>query len=275
MKSNPLDLATRRWWRLVGRRVDLGGRESWLAAPMSSGPVVGTSWVGSPGTPQPGDDPDAGLLADFDALAGPRFDPGIVDAAIRSFYGHTGQWAIDVWSQWSPLFQPAGALVAALFSRRVQQLALPVQPLAVSRGMESTVIPLLSADGRQEAAAWVRTLRATGETVFSGRYAVAHLPDDPQPMVHVAFPLENGNLQVYLEPRNHGSGGFSLVSGRGAFGQPGAYVVVAHARGHSAARVPIHERFDLYVDEQGVLRTDHRLQMGRATALRLHYRMAR
>ncbi len=39
------------------------------------------------------------------------------------------------------------------------------------------------------------------------------------------------------------------------------------------ARVPIHERFRVYVDERGILRTDHELRLYRALALRLHYRL--
>ena len=61
---------------------------------------------------------------------------------------------------------------------------------------------------------------------------------------------------------------------RWSVGDEGAYVVVGHG-GHAAhaARVPIHERFHIYRDHRGVLRTDHELQVYRALALRLHYRL--
>ena len=38
-------------------------------------------------------------------------------------------------------------------------------------------------------------------------------------------------------------------------------------------RVPLAERFLVWVDDEGVLRTDHALDLGRLTVIRLHYRM--
>lgn len=41
------------------------------------------------------------------------------------------------------------------------------------------------------------------------------------------------------------------------------------------ARVPLHETFRVYVDEEGVLRTDHALALWGMRALRLHYKLVR
>jgi hypothetical protein len=40
-----------------------------------------------------------------------------------------------------------------------------------------------------------------------------------------------------------------------------------------AARAPIHETFRVYVDREGVLRTDHELRLFDARAVRLHYKL--
>jgi len=40
-----------------------------------------------------------------------------------------------------------------------------------------------------------------------------------------------------------------------------------------AAQVPLRETFHVYTDAEGVLRTDHWLNVGRWRALRLHYRL--
>jgi hypothetical protein len=42
-----------------------------------------------------------------------------------------------------------------------------------------------------------------------------------------------------------------------------------------ARRVPVHETFDLYVDGEQVLRTDHVLRMWNMPAVRLHYKLER
>jgi hypothetical protein len=164
--------------------------------------------------------------------------------------------------------------VSRLFGRRVQQLALPMRPLDVAHGMDSRVAVIEDADGRQRAAGWVRWLRATGEYVYSGCYSARLLPGSGRPSVHVAFPLEAGNVQVFLRPTVTADGALELTSPAGEFGNDGAYVVVRHRNGGAhACRVPVHETFRVYVDDEGTLRTDHTLRLWNATALRLHYKL--
>jgi hypothetical protein len=88
----------------------------------------------------------------------------------------------------------------------------------------------------------------------------------------MAFPLEHGHVQVFLKPRVLDGGGLELSSPAGPFGSNGAYVVVDEAGTH-AARVPIHETFTVYVDDEGTLRTDHHLKLWSASVLRLHYKL--
>ncbi|WP_425308846.1 hypothetical protein AADG42_08825 [Ammonicoccus fulvus] len=272
-----LDASTRRWWRLVGRRIDLEGEHTWLDAPMASGAVVRDGWLeeaaGRMGAGLEPPTAGAGLLADLADLDGPGFSATGVAREIRDFYAHTADWRMDAWSQWSPLFAPGGALVEGLFGRRVGQLALPVRPLDVSRGIDSNVHVFRSGTGEQVAAAWLRTLRSTGDYLFSGLYRVARLPGIAQPCVHVAFPLEDGNVQVFLRPEAGPDGSFVLTSPPGPFGSVGAYVVARAGGVVSAAKLPLHERFRLYLDPEQVLRTDHDLWLGRARVLQLHYRL--
>ncbi|SKB03921.1 hypothetical protein SAMN06295964_0381 [Aeromicrobium choanae] len=273
-----LDLASRSFWQLTGRRVDLDGSEQWLDAPVSSSARVGTEWIGAEAARHGGvlgaDDPDAGLLPSMSVLDGPGFAADRLNPLIRDFYEHTSTWRMDVWSGWTPVFWPAGEMVSRLWGRRVEQLALPMRPLDVAHGMDSRVTPVRNHDGVQIASAWTRTLRESGRTVFSGAYSARTLPGAESPSVHVAFPLESGNLQVFLRPSVTADGGLLLESPRGSFGENGAYVVVRGAGAH-AARVPLHETFRVYVDPHGVLRTDHELRVWGAAALRLHYRLDR
>jgi hypothetical protein len=273
-----LDLGSRKFWRLVGREVDLGGRESWLNAPVSSSPKVTDGWLEAEAARHGGvldpDDRRAGLLPSMTLLDGPGFDSQRLRPEIRDFYEHTAAWQMEVWTGWSPLFWPAGELVARLYGRRVEQLALPMRPLDVAHGMDSRVTPIRDHRGTQVAAAWMRTLRSSGRHVFSGSYSARTLPDADRPSVHVAFPLESGNVQVFLRPSVTDDGGLVLESPPGRFGQDGAYVVVRDGRDY-AARAPLHETFRVHVDHHGVLRTDHELRLGKAWAVRLHYKLER
>ena len=101
-----LDLLTRKWWRTVGRRVDLTGEHAWLRAPMSAGPVVRDGWLagaaGLAGGEVHEDVPGAGLLAHMSALDGPGFDAADLQPQICDFYEHTSDWRMEVWSSWQP-----------------------------------------------------------------------------------------------------------------------------------------------------------------------------
>lgn len=273
-----LDLLTRAFWRARGRPVDLEGAEAWLVAPMHRGSVVGDAWLQAAADTHGGtvlhDVAGGGLLHDMAALDGPHFRAADLREEVCDFYEHTADWRMEVWTQWNPLVQPAGEAVARLFGRRVQQLAIPTRSLDVAHGMDSRVAIIAGPAGDQRAAAWLRTLRSTGEYVYSGRYSTRLLPGSSQPSVHVAFPLEAGNVQVFLRPEALPDGALALHSPAGAFGADGAYVVVDH-HGTHAARAPIHETFRVYVDDEGVLRADHALRLWRTMAVRLHYKLTR
>lgn len=163
---------------------------------------------------------------------------------------------MEVWSQWNALFAPAGELIARVWGRRVQQLALPVEPLSVSRGM-SSVVRVVEHDGIRAGAAWIRNLRGDGSRVYSGYYRLGTLPGIPQPHVHVCFPLEDGSIQVYLAPRNDADGSLWLESRSRAFGRDGAYAVVRFGDQWYASSIPLRETFHVFADDEGVLRTDH------------------
>lgn len=273
-----VDRATRAYWRVTGRRVEPEAAEDWLSAPIQRTSQVGDGWVTDAAAELGGrtvEDTTQGLLPDLSVLDGPGFRAADLHPLVRDFYQSTAGWRMDVWTQWSTLFHPAGAVVTGLFGRRVQQLALPIRPLDTAHGMDSRVIAVLDAEGRQQFAAWLRTLRATGEYVFSGCYTTTMLPGADRPSVHVSFPLEQGNVQVFLRPSLLPGGGLLLSSPPGRFGTDGAYVLVRHGSVHHAARVPLHEEFRVFVDDEGVLRTDHVLRLWSATVLRLHYRMSR
>jgi hypothetical protein len=196
--------------------------------------------------------------------------------AVVEFYEHTTGWRIDVWSQWYPAALPGGWILSSLFARRLQQLALPLRPLDVALGIDSRVVSVLGADGRQLGAAWLRTLRSTGQVVYSGWYGAAQLPNATSASIRVVFPLPNGSVTVFLRPSHGRDGDLLLTSPLGEFGDDGAYLIVRNDD-HTAVvrRVPLAEQFRVYVDDEGTLRTDHALNVWSVPTLRFHYRLER
>ncbi|MDO5082736.1 hypothetical protein EII34_04755 [Arachnia propionica] len=269
-----IDAATRQFWRVVGRPADLDGEHAWLDATISPRGGRGNAWldglaaVGRVRAPEVGD----GLL-DLRELDGPGFDAGELHPEIIDFYAHTSAWRMDVWSGWRPWFAPFGAAVTNWFGHRVEQLALPVRPLVTSRGLTSSIRIVTRPDGRRLGAAWIRTLVMDGSQVFSGLYRSGWLPTTAAPVVHVTFPLELGNVQVFLRPEVRDGSLWLRSTGHG-FGHPGAYVLAQVGERSHVAKIPIDEQFHVFLDDHGTLRCDHWLGLGRAPALQLHYRLS-
>ncbi|GAB2597223.1 hypothetical protein GCM10027168_32590 [Streptomyces capparidis] len=278
VRARWLDRGTRRWVRLTGRRID-PRTDGWLDGPRGERDRVGDRWLpreaARHGARVRRGDADAGLLASMAALDGPGFDAAALHPRVRGFYEHTARWRMELWSQWSPWAWPFGWLVSALFARRLEQLSLPLRPLDAAHGMSSEVTPVAGADGRVLGTSWRRRLRATGQTVFSGWYQTVTPPGSRQPRVRVVFPLPGGRLVVLLRPAVTAAGGLELVSPAGGWGDDGAYLVVDPGGGSPAwaRRIPVHERFHVHVDAEGVLRTDHALSCWSVPVLRLHYRL--
>lgn len=215
---------------------------------------------------------DAGLLASMALLDHQDFAPELIHKVIRDFYERTARWRLDAWVGWSPIAWPVGWLLSTVFARRLQQLALPLRSLDLTHGMTSTVVPIQH-ESQQIAAMWLRRLRSTGATVFSGLYRVVRLPATGEPAVQVVFPLPLGRLVVVLRPESADNGDFVLASTGSVWGGPGAYLVVERGGRSWARQVPLHERFHLYIDDEQTLRTDHHLWLGRMPVVRLHYRL--
>jgi hypothetical protein len=277
-----VDAATRLWVRMTGRRVDLPA-ESWLAGPTGDVARVGDSWLADEVArcggrfADAGTDsrPEAGLLPAMALLDGPGFDAEKLRPEVRDFYERTSRWRLQVWAQWCSAAWPFGWLVSVVFARRLEQLSLPLRPLDVAHGMSSDVRTVVGPDGRVLGTSWHRRLRSTGATVFSGWYGVQPAPGADRPSIRVVFPLPNGRLVVLLRPDVAADGALLLTSARGGWGDDGAYLVV-QPRGSGrgwARRIPVHEEFRVFVDHEGVLRTDHRIDLGRLPVLRLHYRL--
>lgn len=272
------DWVTQRWVQATGRSVDLE-EHPWLDAPVGETRGIGPDFFDRLANREGlavRRDGSRGLLPDFGALAGDAFDPGAVDPAVARFYERTADYEISVWSQWSAAFRPFGRLLAFLFSRRLQQLDVPLSPLDTSRGMTSEVVQLADpGSGRVLHTAWVRKLAGTGQVIYVGSYTWCEPPGHPGPCVKVAFPLPNGNALVIMRPEAQDDGSLRVVSAGRRFGDPGFYFTIRTRRGRVVARFvrSLRESIHVYPDGDGIVRADHVLTLWRATFLRLHYRL--
>lgn len=272
------DWLTQRWVQLTGRRIE-PARFHWLDGPTGATRGIGPHYYeelaaaeGARVRPEP-----AGLMQRLEALAGPGFDPGRLDPRVVHFYEHTSEYRLDTWSHWCGAFRPFGWLLAAIFSRRLQQLNIPLSPLDGARGLESRVVVLEDAEsGAVRHVGWVRELRATRRVAYVGDYSTARVPGHDGPCVRVVFPLPNGNATVILRPEARADGSLLLRSSGRRFGDPGFYFVVRARDGRGWARYVRTMRETIHVYAEGAeLRTDHRFRVFGLQYLHLHYRLER
>jgi hypothetical protein len=218
---------------------------------------------------------DAGLIPEFGALRGPSFDPSTIRAEIRDFYEHTAQFQLEVWSEVSLTGRFFLWLLVEFISRRMDQLNFPISSLEVAKGMSSEVIQLREpASGNVVATGWLRRLKSSGNVIYAGLYSTVKIPGEENPCVKVTFPCR-GSANVYLRPVAHSDGSFGLDSSGSGFGRSGFYRLVDGGADHWRVRnfTTLHELFRVYVDGEGVLRTDHTVSFLGITIIRLHYKM--
>jgi hypothetical protein len=218
---------------------------------------------------------DAGLIADFNALRGPSFDPYTVRPEIRDFYEHAAKYHLDVWTEVSLTGRFFLWLLVEFISRRMDQLNFPISSLEVAKGMSSEVIQLYDSNsGTVEATGWLRRLKSSGNVIYAGIYSVVRVPGEENPCVKVTFPCR-GSANVYLRPVAHADGSFGLDSSGSGFGRSGFYRIVDAGPDYWRVRnfTTLHELFHVYVDHEGVLRVDHTVSFVGLTIIRLHYKM--
>jgi hypothetical protein len=275
-----LEQGIRLWVCLTGKGVNKS-EVPWLSSPIGTRGRIGNEFYGQLAEReglQISKSADAGLLPSFDLLKGPNFDPALVRPEIRDFYEHTASFHLEAWSE--------AGFVSSIFlwglvtfvSRRMDQLNFPLSPMELSAGMKSEVIELNDRQsGKRVYTGWLRTMVATGKIIYAGLYSTTTPEGYAGPCVKVSFPVPQGSSTVVLRPEAAPDGSFRLISRSTSFGGPGFYRIVELDSGKWRVRYirTLHEIFHVYVDKDGILRTDHIIHFLGLTVLRLHYKITR
>jgi hypothetical protein len=269
----------RLWLRLFGRRVARVDHP-WLdnpAAPRGQiGEALYETLAASEGLEIRRASEGQGLIPDFEALRGPAFDPDKVDPRIRDFYERSSAYQLDAWSETSLLTRVFLWFLVTFVSRRMDQLNFPTSSMDTSRGMTSDVIQLVDPNTDLVVrTGWLRKAAGSGRVIYAGLYSVGRPGGYSGACVQVSFPLPLGNSTVYLRPEVQADGSLKLISAGRSFGDPGFYRVLDE--GNDTLKVrhlrSLREIFHVYVDDGGVLRTDHSVRFMGLSVLRLHYKM--
>ncbi len=271
------DWITQIWVRFTGRRIDLNS-EPWLSGLLGDTKIIGEEFyreiASSDNMEIVINEKDSGLLRDLDIL---RNDSPIeFNRKVKDFYEHTMNYGFDVWSEWNGIFKPFGRLLALIFSRRLQQLNVPLDPMDTSRGVTSEVIQLKDRNtGEINYRIWMRKRSPQNDVIYAGCYGWTKPPNSELNCIKVVFPLPNGNCIVIMKPTVMQDGSLFLESNAKKFGDPGFYFTLKTADGRYYARLvkTMRETIHVFEDENNVLRTDHNLSIWKRKFLKLHYKI--
>ena len=272
------DWITQQWVKTTGQRVT-HAEHKWLFGPAGGTKVIADDFVKDLQVTENlrlvKNGQDFGLLDSIQELN--LADNGL-DRRIKDFYESTINYHFEVWSSWKAFFYPFGSLLNTMFSKRLEQLNLPLDAIESSRGIASNVWKLLDDDGHVHYTIWYRILKATEKVIYSGVYTTVYLPALNQTCLKVIFPLPNGNATVIMRIEVRDDGSLLLISEGRKFGDPGFYFFLTdkeNNRSWGKYVKAMHETIHVYIDEEHQLRTDHILNLHGITFLKLHYKMAR
>ncbi len=274
------DWITQLWVKATGKKVKFKDYE-WILGPTGSPRVIADEYIYKLANQLSlkifTGESDKGLIENFKDYNLSDEDFHRLDKEIIRFYGETSSYDFDVWSGWCKFWEPGGRLLAMIFSKRLKQLNVPLDPLDTAFGMESEVIKLKDSDGETIYTIWQRKLVRTGEIIYSGTYGLCQPPNEPTACLKVIFPLPNGSATVILKPVINEDGSFTLLSKGKKIGDAGFYFVLRKDNETGWLRYvrAMHESLHVYRDGKGVLRTDHILNLWGSKFLHLHYKMKR
>lgn len=277
--GHPLDWITQAWVKITGTRFD-PTQDYWLLGPIGDTDLIKDKFFRKLAQDQDFEikenQTDSGLLDSFADLELSQVEKNLLHPRIIDFYEKTSNYNFEVWSEWCGFFRPFGRLLSIIFSKRLQQLNLPLSSLDSAKGIRSTIIKLVDKNEKKPKwTIWYRVLKSTNNVIYSGVYTTCTTPNHAGKFLKVVFPLPNGNATVIMRKEVLPNGALKLCSDGKKYGDCGFYFTLTNHRGKYWARFvrAMHEWITVYMDEENILRADHNLFFYGLPFLNLHYKM--
>jgi len=214
---------------------------------------------------------DVGIVTSLDDLAGPDFDPEVVDPRVREFYEHTARFTLDIVPEWRPWVRPGYLLYRSLVVRPLGQASVPMNQREAQRGMHSRIDTIsLDRDDVVAVRGWIRSYADTDEPIYVGIYTTYRHAG--RGYVSVGFPLPQASFTATLLPRAL-PGGRLVLTSRSDVDQAGHYLTYIDPTTRELTVLEVHgfaEQLDVYVDNDE-LRAEHAFWVFGFPFLVLHY----
>lgn len=273
------DKITQYWVKTTGRKIN-PETEEWLIGPIGDEDIIGDKFiqklVNEENLKYSSNIANAGLLESISDLDFSLDELDLLNEQVIDFYENTSNYDFEIWSEWKSFFKPFGKALSTIFSKRLQQLNLPLNSLDSSKGIKSEIIKLSNQE-KAKWTIWYRKLKSSNDVIYAGIYTTAFVPKYNKSLLKVIFPLPNGNASVVMTKKVLEDGSLMLSSDGNKFGDNGFYFTLTDHKGNYWAKFvkSMHEWIKVYVDDENILRADHNLKFYGIPFLNLHYKMTK
>ncbi len=215
-----------------------------------------------------------GLIASIDQLNLTDAELSALSPRVIDFYEKTALYDLHFSVKWNPFFKVFGVLVNKMFSRRINQLNIPIKNLKQAELIKSEIITLSDAvSGEVKYTIWLRTIESTGQIIYSGIYGVCTLPSG-RACIKAIFPLPKGNATVIMSPAVGDNGALILDSSGRGIGDAGFYFLLNDSNGKHWTRFIRSFRDKLVVrEEDGFIVAEQTLTLWGLRVLKFNYRI--
>lgn len=275
------DKITQMWVKTTGKKISPIDYD-WLIGPIGSNDIIKDKFIFELAEKEDLEIqknlPNSGLLEDIKQLGISEKEKECLNEKVVAFYENTSNYEIEAWSEWKGIFKPFGTLLSILFSKRLQQLNLPLNSIETAKGLKSEILKLKTKNTNETKwTIWYRIIKSSNNVIYSGIYTTCKNPNYKNPLLKVIFPLPNGNATVVMTKKIKNDGSLLLSSDGKKFGDNGFYFTLTNKKGVYWAKFikSMHEWIRVYEDDENVLRADHNLNFYGIRFLNLHCKMTK
>lgn len=233
-KQSLQDWITQQWVILFGQKIDKS-EQKWILGPFGELNGIGLKFVKQLAEKEhlTIDSPknSKGLIQSINQLNLAEKELGVLSQNVIDFYQNTADYELKLKVKWNPLFKIFGLLLRVIFSKRIEQLNVPIQSINDSEELTSQIIHLKDPKTNEvKRTIWLRAFKTTGQIVYSGVYETCIIPSG-KTCIKAIFPLPNGNATVILTPKVGNNGELILESAGNRFGDSGFYFLLKDSEG--------------------------------------------
>lgn len=233
-KQSFQDWITQQWVILFGQKIDKL-EHKWLLGPFGELNGIGVKFIKQLANKEnlviDNQKNGKGLIQSINQLNLSEKELEVLSKNIIDFYQSTSDYKLKLKVKWNPFFKIFGLLLRVIFSKRIQQLNVPITSIENSETLKSEIIHLKDKNTNEvKRTIWLRAFQSTGQVVYSGVYETCVIPSG-KTCIKAIFPLPNGSATVILTPKVGKNGELILESAGNRIGDSGFYFLLKDSKG--------------------------------------------